>query len=473
MVEIIEKERILSDTKQTLKNLESVFANVQKFVEYYEKVTDNKLKLEKYLEWISYLNTKRQEILNFLDYISWIDKITLDKFQKVYLDDSAKKINNYFETFGRQIDFMKSHILEIYVSRHWEIMKSVDLFSMSTDKLIELYSLPSYDLMDFLRKNNLIKESHSSKEIVLYKSKERQPTKGKIYLITSENLDSSSIIRAKNPEIKEFWWLKTNSNWFISIALLWVDAWNVRADAIKQILIDPTTWKISIITILRDIKVKKTKWPWKLNELGNETAYKKVIEEITWQDVTYTSRFDMNSIVSEFTPSFNALFPNWVKLSKLTNSYLISNGWVNKEYNSNTSIKDLNELLFLVRARHDWWLLWSSWEKKQKIDLFWDVLRTKRQSELVNSILSQFISNFSVSGSIDWIKKLPDNFLKENWESIWYTTLTRFAKDYYSKFWSSPSLQSIEPKINWTSGWWTIFININWLRSDIKRFFYT
>jgi len=83
-------------------------------------------------------------------------------------------------------------------------MKSVDLFSMSTDKLIELYSLPSYDLMDFLRKNNLIKESHSSKEIVLYKSKERQPTKGKIYLITSENLDSSSIIRAKNPEIKEF-----------------------------------------------------------------------------------------------------------------------------------------------------------------------------------------------------------------------------------------------------------------------------
>jgi len=50
MVEIIEKERILSDTKQTLKNLESVFANVQKFVEYYEKVTDNKLKLEKYLE---------------------------------------------------------------------------------------------------------------------------------------------------------------------------------------------------------------------------------------------------------------------------------------------------------------------------------------------------------------------------------------------------------------------------------------
>lgn len=388
MVEKIEKERVLSDISQTIKNLNSIFINVQKFVDSYEKVTDNKLKIEKYLEWISYLKTKRQDILNFLNYISLVDRKELDKFKQSYIDDSTKKINDYYTAFGKQIDFMKHHILELYVVRHWEIMKSIDLFSISSEKLLEIYWLPSYDLMDYLRKNNLINGSNSffKKWIAMNKAKERNMS-GRSYLISSENIDVSSVIKAKNPDVKEFWWLKTNKNWFISIALLWVDAWNIRADAIKQVLIDPSTWKISIITILRDIKVKKTKWSWKLNELGNEIAYKKVIEEITWQDVTYTSRFNMNSIISEFSPSFKAIFPNWVKLSKLTNSYIISNSWTNVQYNPNTTIKDLNELLFLVRARHDGWILWTNWEKKQKIDLFWDVLRTKRQSEIVNSIL--------------------------------------------------------------------------------------
>ncbi len=480
----MEKEIILSDIIESINNLKSIL---------------NKLNLN--IENIdNYFGIDKIEKIHF--YVSYLDKkiLEIDDYLKYYDGVNHKFINeiNYIIYHKKELIQIKDLLIwklsSIYIDRHWEIINSINLNIIDINILKELYNINTYELMDFLSKNNIVIKDSEIKIIEpelllkpelspkliesivskstqkLWKLKIENPNPNRYFLLTSEKIDKSLIAKTKNPEIKEFWWLKTNKNWFISIALLWVDAGDRRADAIKQILIDPVSWKIAIISVLRDIGIKTWKKTLKINDIRDENSFKSMIEEISWQDVVYTSRFNMNTIISEFEPSFKTIFPDWIKLSKLTDKYSLSIISPDKIYDSNSKISDMNEFLQLIRARHDGRLLNDDWSRKKKIDIFWDVLRSKRQWEILDSIFRQFINDLSIWKTIDWLKLLPSNFLKWSDWYIWYPTLIMFSNTYHSKFWINASSISIEPRIDKSYGW-KIQINSNKLRSDIRQYF--
>lgn len=457
MVENIDKEQILSEITESIKNLESISSKIDKILSNLENSNVDE-KISKLLTYIRYFEKKIIEINGFLNYMQNYNIYIGNNLHEWYV----KKIDWYSDNYKNKILFMKRTFLDLFIKKHWEIINSIkNIFSLNDDLYLKMYNINSYELIKFLNDNNieLIPDNDETDK------KDEKNKTSFTYLVTSENLDPSLIIKSTE-KIKEFWWLKTNNHWFISVWLLWIDWWNRRADAIKQLLIDPSTWKILVISILRDMKVKKVKWTWKLSELANENAYKQAIEEVTWQDVSYISRFNMLEIVDVFNKSFKKIFPNWITLSMLTNKYVLQ--W--KTYDKYTVIYDLQELLELIRIRHNWYIVNSSWSHT-KIDLLWDVQRSKRQGEIFASIFKSYISTSILENTFNWISELPTNFLKEWDTNVWYMTLISFIMEYNSKFWHNPSIISIEPRIH-SSDKWKIRLNINELRANIKDFFH-
>ena len=279
--------------------------------------------------------------------------------------------------------------------------------------------------------------------------------------------------------------LETNNNGFISILLAGKDSpRRGRTDALQQVLIDPNTWRVALVSIPRDLATKDAHGNMqKLNTIIARDRSGKIpaaiAKEVTGQEVVYRAGITVEDF-GGLQSTFESAFPQGFVLPfeegfevyrhDTKTGRIVPVMYEGKKlvFQPKEKITDINQLLFLLRMRYGYR---RSPKGERRTLSSGDIGREQRQGQIVGAMIEQVPWNrITLLKIADEIQKL---LKKENGEAVGLVDLFMFMKKIRSahfKYFPPTGIKN-HPSPDGVHPYYTIGIDVPGLRQELQNYF--